>query len=186
MTQKTAKARANGQNFSMATQSPQADIGVSPENRAAISAILNTLLADEHILYVKTRKYHWNVVGPDFHSLHVFFELQYEEIAKIIDEVAERVRQLGCAATGSMSEFLDSTRLAEQPGDNPEALQMIANLLADHESIIRSVREAVDACDEEYSDMGTSDFLTAIMQQHEKMAWMLRAHHERPLVGGVV
>ena len=85
-----------------------------------------------------------------------------------------------------MSSYLDSTRLAEQPGDNPEALQMIADLLADQESIMRAVREAVDACDEEYSDMGTSDFLTAIMQQHEKMAWMLRAHHERSLVGGVV
>jgi len=27
----------------------------------------------------------------------------------------------------------------------------------------------------EYKDLGTADFLTGLMKQHEKMAWMLRS-----------
>jgi starvation-inducible DNA-binding protein len=32
--------------------------------------ILNTLLADEYILYTKTRNYHWNVTGSHFNDRH--------------------------------------------------------------------------------------------------------------------
>ena len=31
------------------------------------------------------------------------------------------------------------------------------------------------ACADKYQDAGTNDFLTGLMEQHEKMAWMLRA-----------
>jgi len=60
------------------------------------------LLADEHILYVKTRKYHWNVVGELFHSLHNLFEEQYTILADRIDAIAERIRALGPPAIGTL------------------------------------------------------------------------------------
>ena len=50
-----------------------------------------------------------------------------------------------------------------------------ANLLADHESVIRQLRKDSEVCAEQHKDMGTSDFLTGLMEKHEKMAWMLRA-----------
>ena len=59
------------------------------------SHLLNGLLADEVLLLVKTRNAHWNVEGPDFHEKHVFFEEQCEQLDKIIDDVAERIRSLG-------------------------------------------------------------------------------------------
>ena len=77
---------------------------------------LNRLLADEHVLYTKTRNYHWNVVGPRFHSLHEFFEEVYEQLAETIDETAENVRQFGGFACGTMKEFLQFARISEQPG----------------------------------------------------------------------
>jgi starvation-inducible DNA-binding protein len=55
---------------------------------------------------------------------------------------------------------------------------MIANLLADHETIIRHLRMDLETCGDKYHDMGTNDFLTGLMEQHEKMAWMLRAFLE--------
>ena len=45
-------------------------------------------------------------------------------------------------------------------------------------AIIRSLRKDLVTCDEQYHDMGTSDFLTGVMEKHEKMAWMLRAFLE--------
>ena len=151
------------------------NIGLSEEQRAGVVKILNTLLSDEYLLYTKTRNYHWNVIGPQFHDLHKFFEEQYTELSEIVDQVAERGRTLDGWAFGTMSEFSQHTRLKEHPGHYPRAREMIANLVEDHETVIRQLRGDLETCADKYHDMGTNDFLTGLMEQHEKMAWMLRA-----------
>jgi starvation-inducible DNA-binding protein len=105
-------------------------------------------------------------------------EEQYEQLAEAIDETAERTRQLGAPALGTMTEFLKQARLKEQPGDYPDAFTMRSNLCVDHEAVIRQLREDADACDEKYYDMGTNDFLLGLVQAHEKIAWMLRSYLE--------
>lgn len=155
------------------------NIGIADKNRKAVVGILSRLLADEYVLYTKTRNYHWNVKGPNFSELHKFFESQYEELDEIIDETAERARSLGGDSLGTLKEFLSHTRLKESPGHYPEAKKMIASLLADHEAVIRQLREDLEACAETYQDMGTSDYLTGLMERHEKMAWMLRSFSQR-------
>src|SRR6266508_3155951 len=92
-------------------RSMHSNIGLLDEQREGAVAILNTLLADEYLLYTKTRNYHWNVVGPQFNDLHKFFEAQYEALDDVIDEVAERVRALGGRASGTLEEFRTSARL---------------------------------------------------------------------------
>ena len=154
------------------------DIGISDKNREQVADILNNILADEYLLYTKTRNYHWNVTGTHFHDYHKFFEAQYEELDGIIDEVAERARSLGAQALGTLTEFTKTARLKEYPGDYPEAKKMILALLEDHEELINILREDLETCAQKYKDMGTSDFLTGLMEQHEKMAWMLRSHLE--------
>jgi len=149
--------------------------GLADKEREGVVKILNTVLADEYVLNTKTKNYHWNVVGPQFHDLHKFLDGQYEELAEIVDDVAERARSLGGPALGTLGEFLKQTRLKEQPGQYPGAREMIANLLADHEALIRTLRVDLETCAERYHDIGTNDFLTGLMEKHEKMAWMLRA-----------
>lgn len=155
----------------------RADIGLTNRDRAGVSGILNRALSDEHVLYIRTRNYHWNVTGMHFKSLHEFFEEQYRQIEIAIDEIAERARSLGFRALGSMTEFIAHTHLTEQnPAEVPTAEQMLRNLLNDHESIIKQLREDIDTCDEKLNDSGTADFLTEKMEEHEKMAWMIRAY----------
>ena len=153
-------------------------IGINDKHREAVIKILNVLLSDEYVLYTKTRKYHWNVTGPQFHELHKFFEVQYEELDEIIDEVAERARSLGGVSLGTLTEFLKHARLKEKPGVNPDACSMILELLSDHEALIQSLRKDLSLCADSYGDLGTSDFLTGLMEQHEKMAWMLRSFNK--------
>ena len=150
------------------------DIGLSDAQRDSVVKILNTLLSDEYVLYTKTRNYHWNVTGPQFNDLHKFFEEQYTELNVVVDDVAERARSLGGWSFGTLSEFSQHARLKEHPGQHPNAREMIANLLADHETIVRQLRKDLEAA-EKHHDMGTNDFLTGLMEKHEKMAWMLRA-----------
>ena len=154
-------------------------IGISESNRDSIVKILNAVLADEYVLNTKTRNYHWNVVGPQFNDLHKFFEGQYEALNEAIDEVAERARALGGKAFGTLSEFSQHSRLKEQPGKQPPALTMVANLQGDHEAMVRTLRADLATVMEKCNDAGTSDFLTGLMEKHEKMAWMLRSFNEK-------
>jgi starvation-inducible DNA-binding protein len=153
-------------------------IGLSTEARAGVVALLNALLSDEYLIYTKARNYHWNVFGPQFNDLHKFFETHYEELEDIVDDVAERARALGGFAFGTMKEFVEHARLHETPGQYPAARHMLSNLLADHETLIRQLRADAESCDEKYHDMGTNDFLTGLMERHEKMAWMFRSFLE--------
>jgi len=154
----------------------QPNIGIQEQHRAIIANELAKLVADEYLLYTKTRNAHWNVIGPDFSAMHAFFEGQYDQLDEIIDDVAERVRSLGHRAPGSLAEFLELTQLEESPRTTRTSLDFIEDLLADHESIIRTQRPNIERFEAELGDAGTSDFITALVEQHEKMAWMLRAH----------
>ncbi len=153
----------------------KADIGISDKDRQEVAILLNRLLADEYLLYTKTRKFHWNVQGIHFNDLHLFFEGQYKELEGFIDEVAERVRKIGHFALGTLKQFLNETRLLEHVDDGTSAEAMIEALLEDHETVIREIRKEIDPIQNDLNDAGTADFLTGLMEQHEKMAWMLRS-----------
>ena len=151
-------------------------IGITLENLAHVAQSLNKILADEHVLYIQTRKAHWNVEGSDFHAAHKFFEEQYEQLETIIDDVAERIRALGHYAEATLAGFLKLTHLTEKSREKNDSNGFIKSLLEDHETIIIHLRENINLFANEYYDMGTSDFVTGLMETHEKMAWMLRAH----------
>ena len=153
----------------------KANIEISDKNLTAISGILNNLLADEYVLYTKTRNAHWNVEGANFAELHQFFEGQYKALDVIIDETAERIRMLGHYSLGSLHDFLSITRLSEKNNTSGDQKQIIKALLDDHETILRILRKEVIDFDK-YKEPGTTDFLTNLLKQHEKMAWMLRAY----------
>jgi starvation-inducible DNA-binding protein len=155
------------------------NLGLSEENRRGVINVLNTVLSDEHVLYTKLRNYHWNVVGPQFHALHEFFEEQYDKIKEIADEVAERARAHGGPAIGTLKEFSERTRLTEQPGKYPTADTMIENIVKDHETIVRNLREDAATVANKFDDVATQDLLIGIIQEHEEMAWMLRSFLER-------
>jgi starvation-inducible DNA-binding protein len=157
----------------MATE--KINVGLSAEQRSGVVDALNTLLADEHVLYIKTRNYHWNVVGPRFNDLHKFFEEQYTLLEGMIDETAENARQFGGFAGGTMAEFIELSRLKEQPGHLPDENGMLQDLLDDHEAVIRALREDIKKADEKYEAADAADFLTAQLEAHNKMAWMLRS-----------
>jgi len=152
----------------------KAEIGLTDKNARTVAEVLNRLLADEHIVYTKTRNYHWNYEGDNFMEMHKFYEGQYEELAEMIDEIAERIRMIGHHAEGRLKDFLKLTNLEEEDYTTDQNEQ-VRNLTADHQTIIRLLRNGIEKVDK-LKDAGTVDLLTKIMQQHEKMAWMLRSY----------
>ena len=153
-------------------------IGLNDEARLEVGQILNLLLADEYVLYATTRDYHWNVTGPEFPSLHKQFEAQYEQVAGWIDDVAERARAIGVGARGNWADLTRAARSSADAGIDLSAEHMLSELLALHEEMIVQLRTDGEACATRFKDAGTADFLTGLMEQHEKAAWMLRAQLE--------
>ena len=152
------------------------DLGIKEKDLTEINDLLNHVQADGNVLYIKLRKFHWNLSGDNFMELHKLFEEQYDAVAEAIDEVAERISTLGGVAIGTTSEFAELSLLIENPGKIPTNQEMIKELVNDHETIVKSLRKFVDDTEEKYGDKGTSDFLTGLMQAHEKMAWKLRKY----------
>ncbi len=153
-------------------------IGLTEEQRQGVVSLLNQDLSDAYLLVIKTKKYHWDVIGPQFRTLHELWDQHYEAISMNIDAIAERIRMLGGYPIGTAKGFVESATLREHPGDLPTAEEMVKRLVSDHEQIIRNLRDHVDQSGENYHDEGTADFLTGLMEQHEEMAWMLRSFVE--------
>lgn len=154
------------------------NIGLTEEQRAGVTELLNRDVADAYLLLIKTKKFHWDVVGPQFRSLHQLWEEHYQALTTNIDAMAERVRTLGGFPVGTAEGFLKYASIKEQPNTIPLATEMVSQLVDDHELIIRNLRDHVDQCGEQFHDQGTADFLTGLMEQHEEMAWMLRSFIE--------
>src|SRR5687767_2673882 len=127
------------------------NIGISEKNRQAVAVSLNQLLADEHVLYNKTRNYHWSIEGPSFMEFHKLYEAQYTVLAESIDQIAERIRTIGHFAEGRLKELLKLTSL-EEPEAPTDQAQQIENLEADHETIITKLRKLITDFDEKYKD----------------------------------
>jgi starvation-inducible DNA-binding protein len=149
------------------------DIGIDAAHREKIAGGLSKVLGDTFTLYLKTHYFHWNVTGPQFQTLHLMFETQYNELWLATDSVAERIRALGFPAPGTYKQFTALSSIKEDDGV-PKATDMIKRLVEGHEAVARTAR-AVFTTAEEANDQPTCDLITQRLQIHEKTAWMLRS-----------
>jgi len=152
------------------------NIGIAEKNLEHSADLLSKVLANEMTLYVKTRKSHWNVSGESFMELHKLFEEQYKKLEESIDEIAERIGKLGQKTIGTMQEFTKLSSIKESPAIYSNSKDMLKELLKDHEAHIMLLRKDVNDCAENNNDLGTADFLTGLMEQHETIAWILRRY----------
>ncbi|MDR7371175.1 DNA starvation/stationary phase protection protein [Flavobacterium aquidurense] len=150
------------------------NIGINEKNRKHTADELSKILANEFVLFTKTKNAHWNVEGADFYDKHKFFEEQANQLDGFTDSVAERIRTLGYYAPASLKSYLELTQLAEPKQFKYDSQSFIKELLSDNETIINHLRGNINIFANDYEDLGTSDFITGLMQNHEKMAWLLR------------
>jgi starvation-inducible DNA-binding protein len=148
-------------------------IGIADDQLEQIIHGLSRVLASSYSLYLKTHSYHWNVVGPMFHSLHAMFMDEYTELALAVDEIAERIRALGAPAPGTYRQFAELSVVPEDT-DVPDAHEMVRRLVAAHEVTARTIRDTLPVV-EGAPDQVSTDLLVRRLEVHEKTAWMLRS-----------
>jgi starvation-inducible DNA-binding protein len=143
------------------------------EKHKQLAAGLCGALADTYLMMVKTQAFHWNAVGPLFHSVHTLTEEQYRDLFEAADVLAERIRALGYPAPSSITDMIQHSVVEEEMA-NPSTHQMLDRLADDHENVARRLRDIVDIS-ETNRDVATADLLTGRIAFHEKAIWMLRA-----------
>lgn len=134
---------------------------------------LNQLLADYQVFYTNLRGFHWNVKGKMFFGLHAKYEEYYNDAAEKVDEIAERIVQLGAIPENRFSEYLKKATLKED-GFKPAGTEGMKKVLDDLSVLIKQEREIVKLAGEAEDEVTVAlmdDFLTS----QEKMVWMVSA-----------
>lgn len=147
-------------------------IDLSNEASSAVAAALNEILADSFILFVKTKNFHWHVSGAHFRDYHLMFDEQAEQIFATIDELAERVRKVGCTTLRSIAQISKLTMLAENNEDFVEPHAMLSELIADHKKLVANMRRAHKLADEQ-NDVATASLLETFIDGAERRLWFL-------------
>jgi starvation-inducible DNA-binding protein len=145
--------------------------------RSKVVALLNARLADLSDLQSQVKQAHWNVKGPSFIALHELFDEIAGDLAKHIDDVAERAVQLGGTALGTVRAAASASSLPEFPlkaTAQDDHLKALADRLA---RVSRSVRTAIDTAADS-DDAGTADLFTDISRALDKHLWFVESHLE--------
>ena len=134
---------------------------------------LNQLIADTTVFYQKLRHYHWNVKGPMFFQLHEKFEVIYDEVNLVIDEIAERIVGLNGVPVHTLDSMVKMSTLDEDP-DLPSPEVMVTNLIKDIETINGKLQDTIETA-EDVEDRTTANLLDEIKDGLEAHLWMLKA-----------
>ncbi|WP_437619881.1 Dps family protein [Sorangium sp. So ce1151] len=158
-------------------------LGLGDDVRAASVKALNQILSDTMVLRDMYKKHHWQVSGATFYSLHLLLDKHYEEQAKLVDDLAERVQTLGGIAIAMAHDVAEMSKIERPPRGREEVPVQISRLLEAHEQILLEAHEAAGKADEGGDD-GTNDLLISqIVRVNEMQVWFLSEHLvDTPLV----
>src|ERR1700677_2592582 len=137
-----------------------------------ISTELNHLLADSFILDLKTKNFHWDMTGRNFRDYHLLLDEHGDQIFAMTDPIAERVRKLGGSTIRSIAHVARLQRLGDNDAEYVDPLDMIAELREDNRTLLASMRETHDLCDEE-NDVATASLLEVWIDETERRIWFL-------------
>jgi starvation-inducible DNA-binding protein len=113
--------------------------------------LLNARLADCIDLQTQTKQAHWNVKGPNSFALHELVDKINQEVEDYVDEIVERVVQLGGVAEGTARTAAKQSSLAEYPAkavDGRSHVEALSSALAAFGAAARKGSDQADKqCD---------------------------------------
>jgi starvation-inducible DNA-binding protein len=137
-----------------------------------ITGALNALLADVYALYLKTKNFHWHMSGPHFRDYHLLLDEQAEQIDAITDVIAERVRKIGGTTLRSIGHIARLQRISDNDADFVDPLDMLSELREDNKSLVASMRQTHNLCDER-NDVATTSLIEFWIDEAERRIWFL-------------
>jgi starvation-inducible DNA-binding protein len=146
--------------------------GFAPKQVKELSSALNVLLADVFALYLKTKNFHWHMSGPHFRDYHLLLDEQADQIFKVTDDIAERVRKIGGETIRSIGQIARLQRIADNDYEFVPAHGMLEELGADNNALVQSLRNAHEVA-AEANDYATTSLIEVWIDEAERRAWFL-------------
>ena len=143
--------------------------------KAQLIENMNRNLSNLQVLYVKLHNYHWNIKGFRFFQVHNLTEEYYDHIAKLYDDVAERILQIGGKPFASMSEYLANADIKEENKKEFGEEEVLRNIIADFEQLLSDYNKISDIADEA-GDKASAGMADENIAYFEKALWMLKAN----------
>lgn len=134
---------------------------------------LAQVLATAYSLSALAQNAHWNVEGATFEQLHEMFGEIYDGLTTKVDDIAERIRQLGGYVQVDLAAFQQASGIA-QPSAPQGVNDWVSAILAGHEKMI-SDWMAVEKITGDVGMLEVQDLALAQNQDLMKTAWMLRS-----------
>lgn len=150
--------------------------GLTVDQGAATAAALQRILHAYNDLHLTLKHVHWNVVGPNFISVHEMIDPQVETVRGYADAVAERIATLGVSPQGTPGALVEQREWDDYSIGRAGAIEHLAALDTVYVGVITSVRKA--AADTDEIDPVTGDLLVGQLHELEQFHWFVRAHLE--------
>jgi len=147
---------------------------LSEDEFTTVSETLQRNLATTISLYLKFKKYHWDIRGRFFRDLHLAYDEFIEEIFPAIDEQAERLVALGGSPIAAPTD-VDRFSIIRVPTETVrDARTQVADLVGDLTRIGKGYRDDSQTVDEA-NDPATADLYNGYAAIIDKIRWMLQA-----------
>jgi starvation-inducible DNA-binding protein len=146
--------------------------GFTPDKVKGLESTLNALLADYFALYIKTKNFHWHMSGPHFRDYHLLLDEQADQIFKVTDDIAERVRKIGGQTLRSIGQIAKLQRIADNDYEFVPAHGMLEELYADNQALAGNLRKAHEVASAA-NDYATTSLIEVWIDEAERRAWFL-------------
>ena len=123
-------------------------------------------------LYMKTKNFHWHVLGQHFRDYHLLLDEQGEQIFAMTDVIAEWIRKIGGTTLRSIGHVGRLQRIQDNDAEFVTPMDMLAELRDDNQQLVARMREARDLCDE-HRDVATASLIEVWIDEAERRTWFL-------------
>jgi starvation-inducible DNA-binding protein len=137
-----------------------------------ITRELRKMLADVFALYLKTKNFHWHMIGPHFRDYHLLLDEQGSQIFAMTDDIAERARKIGGTTIKSISDVSKHQRLKDNNDEGVAPENMLAELRADNLELTRNLRSTHELC-EKHNEVATASLIEVWIDETERRTWFL-------------
>lgn len=165
-----------GQTLIMAEKNSYTVPGLTSEKGARVAEILQDRLNAYNDLHLTLKHIHWNVVGPNFISVHEMLDPQVEAVRGFADDVAERIATLGSSAKGTPGTIVSERSWDDYSIGRATAIEHLGALDLVYTGVIETTRKNIEEVGG--IDPITEDMLIGQSAQLELFHWFVRAHLE--------
>jgi starvation-inducible DNA-binding protein len=148
---------------------------LSDEARTTTATALQDTLVDLVDLSLVAKQAHWNLVGRQFHDVHLHLDELVDTARKYSDNVAERMAAIGVSPDGRAATVAEKSAVPPFESGWVSDRDVIATIFEAVDVVVRALRPRLD--DTEKSDLVTQDLLIGIVGELEEARWMWQAQN---------